>query len=391
MKSTRVRHSKEFYKRMKILYIAPDIPVPHTGEFLGGTTHTLKVAESLVKKGGTIFIISRRVSGQPKFEKLSEKIYTRRFYRSLLLPAKGKIKSMRDADKTISLKLLENIYFYFYRIILAIYVLWILSRHHFDLLVERNSAKGIGVFPAKLFGIKTVVEVIDPDYCKMQLGFADRILAYTREIIPIRLQKKVVLTYAGVDTGLFVDTGGKEIRDKYRLGKKVVVYVGELSEWHGVEMLIDLAEKLKDVKFLMVGKNLETLREETKKRDFSERFAFTGFVRYEEVPKYICAADVAIAPYKKIDKMETFYFSPIKIFEYMACGKAVVASDLEIIRDVIKDTKCGLLAKAGDVEDFAEKIKRLLDDDILRKRLGENGRKAVEKYSWDKVAEKILG
>jgi glycosyltransferase involved in cell wall biosynthesis len=333
------------------------------------------------------------VKGQPEFEKLSEKIYTRRFYRSLLFPSlfQARSASKRGRNKNRAFRQLEKIYFYFYRIIIAIYVLRILSRHHFDLLVERNSAKGIGVFPAKLFGIKTVVEVIDPDYSRMQLGFADRILAYTGEIIPKPLQKKVVLTNAGVDTGLFVDTGGKEIREKYGLGKKVVVYVGELSEWHGVEILIDLAEKLKDVKFLMVGKNLETLREEAKNRGVSENFVFTGFVRYEEVPKYISAADVAIAPYKKTGSMETFYFSPIKIFEYMACGKAVVASDLEIIRDLIRDTKCGLLAKAEDIDDFAEKIKRLLDDEAQRKKLGENGRRAVELYSWDKVAEKILG
>ena len=378
---------------MKILYIAPDIPVPHTGVFLGGTTHTLKVSESLEKRGNIVFIISRRDRGQSKFERISEKIYTRRFYRSLLFPSllQEKSTSKKDRGKNRALKMLEKIYFFFYRIMLTIYVLWILFWHHFDLLVERNSAKGIGVLPAKLFGIKTVVEVIDPDYCKIQLEFADKILAYTKEIIPKPLQKKVVLTNAGVDTGLFIDTGGREIRNKYRLDKKVVVYVGELSEWHGVEILIDLAGKLSDVKFLMVGKNLEALREEAEKRGVLENFAFTGFVRYEEVPKYISAADVAIAPYKRTNRMKTFYFSPIKIFEYMACGKAIVASDLEIIRDTIRDTKCGLLVKAGDIEDFAEKIKLLLEDDVLRKKLGDNGRKAVGRYSWDNVAEKITG
>jgi glycosyltransferase involved in cell wall biosynthesis len=74
----------------------------------------------------------------------------------------------------------------------------------------------------------------------------------------------------------------------------------------------------------------------------------------------------------------------------MACGKPVVASDLEIIRDIINENQCGLLAKPGNADDFASKIRMLLEDEALRKQFGENGRKAVmEKYTWDKVADRI--
>lgn len=75
-----------------------------------------------------------------------------------------------------------------------------------------------------------------------------------------------------------------------------------------------------------------------------------------------------------------------------ACGKPVVASDVEIIRDIIGEKNCGLLAKPGNAGDFAEKIRMLLEDDSLRKKLCENDRKAViEKYTWDKAGEDILG
>ena len=86
------------------------------------------------------------------------------------------------------------------------------------------------------------------------------------------------------------------------------------------------------------------------------------------MPEFISAADVDIAPYKPSEEMKKhgFYFSPIKIFEYMACGKAIVASDLEIIRGVVLENKCGLLAKPRDVEDFAALIRILLG---LRKSL----------------------
>ncbi|MCW3136530.1 MAG: glycosyltransferase family 4 protein [Canidatus Methanoxibalbensis ujae] len=257
--------------------------------------------------------------------------------------------------------------------------------------MERNSAKGIGVLPAKILGVKAVVEVIDTDFSKLQLKLADKILAYTKNIIPKEFHDKVVLTHAGVDAK-FKPMDAREVREKYGLDGKVVVYVGELSEWHGADMLSDIAERLKEVKFLLLGKQLEKLRGDAEERGVADKFVFAGFVKHEEIPKFISAADVGIAPYKPSEEMKKhgFYFSPIKIFEYMACGKAIVASDLEIIRDIISANKCGLLAKPGNAEDFASKIEVLLRDEKMRERLGKNGRKAALKYTWDSVADAIL-
>jgi hypothetical protein len=77
---------------MNILYVAPDIPVPHTGDFVGGSTHVLKIAESLAKRGNNVLIISRRVSREQKrYEEIHKNIFTRRVYRGLILPIRGKI------------------------------------------------------------------------------------------------------------------------------------------------------------------------------------------------------------------------------------------------------------------------------------------------------------
>ena len=154
--------------------------------------------------------------------------------------------------------------------ILTFYVFLILCRRDFDLVVERNSARGIGVLPAKILGVKAVVEVIDTDFSRLQLKLADKILAYTKNIIPKEFHDKVVLTHAGVDAKFKpVDAG--EVREKYGLDGKVVVYVGELSEWHGADMLLDIAERLKEVKFLLVGKQLEKLRGDAERRGMEIR------------------------------------------------------------------------------------------------------------------------
>ena len=81
-------------EKMNILYVAPDIPVPHTGEFVGGSTHVMKIAEGLTKKGNDVIILSRRVSGnQKKYEEISKNIFMRRVYRGLIFPIRGKPSS----------------------------------------------------------------------------------------------------------------------------------------------------------------------------------------------------------------------------------------------------------------------------------------------------------
>jgi len=257
----------------RLLYVAPDIPVPHTGEFAGGSTHVLKEAESLARQGCEVFIISRRMRGQKKFEKLSDKILTGRVYRGILFPIEGKtnIKEKEGKQRNKKYKILENFFFAFYRFILMTYIFYLLLKYKFDIIVERSNEKGIGVIPAKLLGASAVVEVIYKSYTKLQLKLADKIIANNAEIVPNEFRNKVVETHWGVDSTSFKydAEGAKEVRKKYGLeNKKVVVYVGVLSKGHGPDILIEVAEKLRDdVMFLMVGKDLELLREEAEREE----------------------------------------------------------------------------------------------------------------------------
>lgn len=383
---------------MNILYVAPDIPIPHTGEFIGGSTHVLKIAEGLVKKGNKVIILSRRMTKkQKKYQKIGENIFTRRVYRGLIFPIRGKI-STKDGGGTFLRGFVQKTYFFIYRFVLVILALYLLKKHKIDFVLDRSSSKGVGVFSGFLLGIPTIIELLDPDYNNLSMKLTKKIFAYTKSIINPSFHHKVKIISAGVDPNIFKPAYEEleDVRSKYNLkDKKVVVYVGAMSAWHGAEDLIEIANKLdEDVRFLMVGKGLNILEGESKEESISSRFIFTGFVEYEDVPKYISAADVAVAPYnpKGFRYMEKygFYFSPIKIFEYMACRKPVVASDVDIIRDIINENRCGLLAKPGDAEDFAEKIRMLMKDRVLREKFGDNGRNAViEKYTWEKVADKI--
>jgi glycosyltransferase involved in cell wall biosynthesis len=99
--------------------------------------------------------------------------------------------------------------------------------------------------------------------------------------------------------------------------------------------------------------------------------------------------DVAVAPYPRL---ESFYFSPLKVYEYMAAGVPVVASRSGQLEQLIESGVNGLLTPPDDVESLAASLELLLTDAQLRKRLGCAGRaKVLNEHTWDKVVEKILG
>ncbi|MDI6888786.1 MAG: glycosyltransferase family 4 protein [Methanocellales archaeon] len=384
---------------LNICYVAPDVPVPHTGTFIGGSTHTLKIAENLAKKGNNVHIVSRRMEGQKKFERLGENLFVYRIYRGLVCPVQGTVSKKSDYKNNFIFDFLKNVYFLtIYRLVLMLIVAGIIRKHKINIILERNSSKGIGVFAGTLLGVPSVVEVIDPDYSNLALRLAKKVFVYTDKMLPPNFPKyKIEITTAGADTETFnPDADGDSIREKYGLhGKNVVIYVGEMSAWHGAEDLVQVASKLgENTKILMIGKNVELLKERAKENNVSEKFIFVGFVKHNEVPDYIAAADVAVAPYnpKGFRYMEKygFYFSPIKIFEYMACAKPIVTTNVEIVRDIIKENQCGILVEPGNIDEIAHAIEHLFKNKKKAKEMGQYGRKAVvEKYSWETIAEQI--
>src|SRR2546426_7271566 len=149
----------------------------------------------------------------------------------------------------------------------------------------------------------------------------------------------------GVDPTLF-QPGPPEASVRARFGLDagpVLGFVGGLRPWHGVEVLPELAERLakrhRKLRLVVVGDGqLRPLLEQSfGKRKLLERVVFTGTLAHEEVAAVIRQFDVALAPYPQLD--HAFYFSPLKIFEYMACGVAVVAANVGQISEIVRDGK----------------------------------------------------
>ncbi|KAA0228800.1 glycosyltransferase family 1 protein [candidate division KSB1 bacterium] len=187
----------------------------------------------------------------------------------------------------------------------------------------------------------------------------------------------------------------REFVQKYNLaGKTVVGWVGALVGWTGIENLIAAARQVlatrPQVSFMMVGggPNQELMRKELQTGEYAARVILPGTVPHEEVPRYLSCMDVVLAPYPKLD---FWYASSMKIFEYMAAGKAVLASAVGQIAEVINDGVNGYLFDPDSGAELVQKITALADSAEARQRVSERARRDVEhKWNWEANAKKMI-
>jgi glycosyltransferase involved in cell wall biosynthesis len=222
---------------------------------------------------------------------------------------------------------------------------------------------------------------------------ADAILTVSKElgetVVSLGIDaKKVHVVPNGADVEAFdPDSDGMIARRNLGIdGEFVVGFAGSLKSWHGVDLLMSafsqvLAEDA-DAKLLIVGTGPteEELRAQALESGIGDSVIFTGAVDHATIPLHLSAMDVTVAPFRSV---ESFYFSPIKLFEYMAAGRCVVASQLGQIEDVITDGEHGLLCRPENVDSLAQALLRARRDPELRNRVAAAARARVERdYTW---------
>ena len=120
-----------------------------------------------------------------------------------------------------------------------------------------------------------------------------------------------------------------------------------------------------------------------------EHILFTGVVPYEDVPLYISASDICVAPFIS-RRNERIGLSPLKIYEYLACGRPVVASKINGITGLLARSGGGITVMPENPHELAEAILYLLQDDSLRRKMGSNGCTYVmTNHTWAKVASNV--
>lgn len=183
------------------------------------------------------------------------------------------------------------------------------------------------------------------------------------------------------------------IRRKYNINNNLILYLGQLHGGQYAELFIKashiILEKRQDITFMIVGDGyrLGELRDLARRLNVDNYFIFTGSVAHGEIPSYINDADICVACFEENDI--TRCKSPLKIVEYSACGKAIVASNVGEVRRMLGGV--AILVEPGNFNSLAEGILRLLFDKNLRDRLGRFARHRAEtKYNWSKTASNLL-
>ncbi|MDZ7374288.1 MAG: glycosyltransferase family 4 protein [candidate division KSB1 bacterium] len=192
------------------------------------------------------------------------------------------------------------------------------------------------------------------------------------------------------------EISGTEVRRKVGLtdGEVVLGFVGSLHYWHGVDNLVRLVREVcasyPNAHFLIAGgggPETERFLELVQETELGHRVHFLGYLEHDQMPPVIAALDIALAPYPRIER---FHFSPVKLFEYMACAKPVVAARLGQIAEVIRDGENGMLFEPGDFADLLAKVRVLMENPQLRAQIGQQAyRTIVPDYTWDAQAAKL--
>ena len=177
-------------------------------------------------------------------------------------------------------------------------------------------------------------------------------------------------------------------------GAFTVGFVGTLKPWHGLGSLVEAFARLRqrhpEARLLIVGDGpeAEKMQAHLSKNGLIEACHFTGAVSANEVPGLLASMDVGVAPYPKLSH---FYFSPLKVYEYMAAGLPIVASRVGQLQNIIQEEVNGLLTTPGDSAELAEALERLKSDPDLRARLGTSARVTVLRdHTWYSVVERIF-
>jgi glycosyltransferase involved in cell wall biosynthesis len=206
-----------------------------------------------------------------------------------------------------------------------------------------------------------------------------------------RLADRILVEHDGVDFAAISPDRIDRRAARARLGldarRSIVAYTGRAIHGKGVDVLLDAAARLPEMLVLVVGRVYEAAYE--RRARSLPNVVLTGFVPPAEVPNYLAAADVLVVPTTP-DLAYAEYTSPLKLFEYMASGRPIVAADLPVLREVLRPGENALVYPPRDARSLADAARRIVSDSDLADALASRALKDVQPYAWERRASRIV-
>ncbi len=300
----------------------------------------------------------------------------------------------------------------------------VIKDNNIDLLFQFHSIMNYsGTLIKRKLGLPFVLHVDGVEYwakqnwgrklfLKNHLKWAEMIQWDTADIIdvPSVKVKEMIAQYSSVDLGkVLVNPNGVDADkfhpniDTHNLKRKLLLenkfvlgFFGTFGHWHGVDILAESIKILKNhlnnfiVLFVGDGVMRPQVEEIINKNNLGPFSLLTGMIDYKSIPQYMSLCDVLVSPCVSNPDFDLFN-SPVKLFEYMAMGKAIVATDVGQQSEIIINGYNGILCEERSPESLAEAILKFYKNPELMEKCSSNARKdAIEKYSWDNHTQKIL-
>ena len=338
----------------------------------GYAQHVLKICDTFSKKFNTsLFVISNNKS-------------FKRYKKEYTLKNGFKINSYAKNGKNNSIK----------RILFSFYVLKNINKN--SLVISRSLISSLIL---SIFGVSNILELHHPPKGLSSYFFnIYRLLKLDKNLDYIFLHKNIK-KYLKVKKGIVLDDAC-DLSD-FKLGKLKVKYeysyVGSLFKGKGLEKIIKLAIYFPKKKFHVFG-DIKTIDRNFNKFQINrlKNLYMHNFKSYKYIPSILMSSKYLLLPYSNKVSVNSKnlevsnFMSPLKMFDYLASGKVVIASNLKVYSHVLKNNFNCLMPKRNDIESWINLINRISNKNINFNSLKENALNTASKYTWDKRTKKIV-
>jgi glycosyltransferase involved in cell wall biosynthesis len=376
---------------MRIAYVCADPGIPIFGT-KGCSIHVQEVIRAFRQQGAVVEVFTPRPGSDPAADLADLKVHRLPTIPKLEQTVRERVALSINPDLRIELELAGP----------------------FDLVYERYSLWSYSALEyAQAQGIPALLEVNAP-LIEEQIRYRGLILQEAAErvasrafqaatgLIAVSQEVKQYLTqWVEADKIHVVANGVNPCR--FAMGRPAAAadprhftigFVGSLKPWHGLPCLLEafahLYQQVPCARLLIVGDGpaRESLEADIQRRGLAPFTHWTGAVPPDQIPGLLASMDVAVAPYPADTQ---FYFSPLKVYEYMAAGLPVVASRIGQLATLIEDSVTGCLCPPGDAQALAQTLEQLWHSPAQRQRLGQAAQQQIlAHHTWDAVVRRVF-